>query len=58
MADRKPKAKGVPHATAAPPVEQKPQWERFVDAAQEAGVTDESLDKAVRKLAPLKRSKP
>ena len=59
MADRKPKAKGVPPAKAAPPkrpaVSSPEQFERFIEAAEEAGVTDESLDKAVRKLAPPKK---
>lgn len=55
MADRKPKAKGIPPATAAPPPDEKTQWERFEEAATEAGVTDESLDKAIAKIAPPRR---
>ena len=55
MADRKSKAKGVPPATASPPVREKPQSERFIEAAQEAGVTDEAFDKALTKVAPPKK---
>jgi hypothetical protein len=55
MADRKPKAKGVPPSKAAPPLDQKPQRERFIEAAREAGVTDESFDKALTKVAPPRR---
>lgn len=57
MANRKPKAPRVPPATPPPdqPGEvEKPQFERFLEAAEEAGVTDESLDKALRKIAPPK----
>lgn len=54
MADRKPKAKGVPPSKGEAPVDQKPQSERFIEAAKEAGVTDEGFDKAVRKIAPPK----
>jgi len=57
MADRKPKVKGVPPATAAPPVDQKPQFERFLEAADEVGATSETLDKAVGKIAPPKLKK-
>ena len=56
MADRKPKAKGVPPEPDKAAVE-KPQRERFIDAAREAGVTNETLDKAIEKLAPPKRKK-
>jgi hypothetical protein len=55
MADRKPKAKGVPPSKAAPPLDQKPQRERFIEAAKEAGVTDESFDKAIAKVAPTRK---
>lgn len=57
MADRKPKAKGVPPSKAAPDQPgkaEKPQRERFIEAAQEAGVTDESFEKALTKVAPAK----
>ncbi len=54
MADRKSKAGGVPPKPKEAAVE-KPQRERFIEAAQEAGVTDETLDKAIEKLAPAKR---
>jgi len=60
MADRKPKAKGVPPRKASPPESreaEKPQRERFIEAAREAGVTDEKLEAAVRKIAPPKRKK-
>jgi len=51
MADRKPKTKGVPPPEKEAPLE-KPQRERFIEAARAAGVTDESLEDAVRKIAP------
>ncbi len=53
MADTKPKAGGVPPAPQEAPA-QKPQRDRFVEAAKEVGVTDETLEKAVQKLAPPK----
>jgi hypothetical protein len=43
MADRKPQAKGVPPPEAQEAVE-KPQRERFIEAAREAGVTDEGFE--------------
>lgn len=58
MADRKPKARRVSAGKASPdkPREaEKPQRERFIDAATEAGVTDEAFDKALTKVAPPKR---
>lgn len=57
MADRKPKAKGVPPSTASPSVPEKPQSERFIEAAREAGVTDEGFDRAMKKIAPSKARK-
>lgn len=53
MADSKPKARGVPPSEAKAPLE-KPQRERFIEAAREAGVTDETLEKALEKIAPPK----
>jgi hypothetical protein len=55
MADRKPEDARVPPATASPQVDQKSQRERFIEAAEEAGVTDEGFDKALSKVAPEKR---
>lgn len=54
MADRKPKAKGVPPKPTEAPVE-KPQRERFIEAAAEAGVTDEGFNKALGKIAPARK---
>lgn len=54
MAARKPKTKGIPPPAAAPPAGQS-QRDRFIEAAREAGVTDESLDDAVKKLVPQAR---
>jgi hypothetical protein len=54
MADPKPKAGGVPPPEKEAPVE-KSQRERFIEAASEAGVTDETLPKALEKIAPPKR---
>lgn len=53
MADRKPKAKGVPPEPEKAAME-KPQRERFIEAAREAGVTDEGFDKAIAKVAPTR----
>ena len=58
MADRKPKAKSVPARKASPdqPGEaEKPKRERFIEAAQEAGYTDEGFDKAMGKIVPPRR---
>jgi len=59
MADPKPKARRVPASKASPDQSgeaEKPQRERFIEAARKAGVTDEGMDAAVRKLArPKKR---
>lgn len=58
MADRKPKAKSVPPSKAAkakPEPDERPQRERFIEAAQSAGVTDETFNKALSKVAPAKR---
>lgn len=56
MADTKSKARRIPPKPDKAAVE-KPQKERFIEAATEAGVTDESLEKAMRKVAPPKRGK-
>lgn len=52
MASTKPKTGGAPPEPKEEAVE-KPQRERFIEAAREAGVTDEGLEKAVAKLAPV-----
>ena len=60
MADTKSKARRVPARKASPdqPGEvEKPQRERFIDAARKAGVTDEGFDRALSKVAPPKRKK-
>lgn len=54
MADRKPKAGSVPPKPKEAPLE-KAQRERFIEAAEAAGVTDETFDKAMGKLVPAKR---
>jgi len=54
MADPKPKARRVPPPETKAPVE-KSQRERFIEAARGAGVTDETLPKALEKIAPPKR---
>lgn len=54
MADPKPKARGAPPPETEAPME-KPQRERFIEAAREAGVQDDTLDKALEKIAPPKR---
>lgn len=56
MADPKPKAGRVPPKPKEAAVE-KPQRERFIEAAREAGVTDEKMEEAVRKIAPPKKRK-
>ena len=56
MADTKPKAGRIPPKPKEAEVE-KPQRQRFIDAAREAGVTDDDLEKAVRKIAPAKFKK-
>lgn len=57
MADRKLKARGVPtRKIPSPPKPEKSQSERFIEAAREAGVTDEGFDKALSKVAPPKGS--
>ena len=52
MANTKPKAGSVP--PEAPPTVEKPQRERFIEAATEVGVTDEAFEKAVRKVVSKK----
>lgn len=57
MADQKSKAGRVPPRKVAPDKSGEaeiPQRERFIEAAREAGVTDESFDKALSKVAPAK----
>jgi len=54
MADRKPEAKSVPPPEKEAEME-KSQRERFIEAAHAAGVTDESMKRAIRKVAPPKR---
>lgn len=54
MAGRKPKAAGVPPKPKEAPLE-KPQRDRFIEAATEAGVTDEGFDEALGKVVPPKR---
>jgi hypothetical protein len=57
MADPKPKARRVPASKASPGQSgeaEKPQRERFIEAAREAGVTDEQVERAIRKIAPPK----
>lgn len=39
------------------PEDEKPQKDRFIEAAEEAGVTDEGFDRAMKKLAPPKKPK-
>ncbi len=41
-----------------PKLDEKPQFERFIETARQAGAdeTDEALDRAVRKIAERKRS--
>lgn len=56
MADTKPKARRIPPEPDKAAVE-KPQKERFIEAAEQAGVTEESLEEAVRKVAPPKTRK-
>jgi hypothetical protein len=58
MADPKPKAGRVPARKVASDQSsevEKPQRERFIEAAEEAGVTDEAFDKALIKVAPPKK---
>lgn len=47
MAAKKPPAKG-----------EKPQKERFIDAAKEAGVDAEAFERVMGKVAPPKKPKP
>ena len=54
MADPKPKARSIPPPEKKAAME-KSQRERFIEAAREAGVTDETLPKALEKIAPPKR---
>lgn len=56
MATTKPKVGSVPPKPKETAVE-KPQRERFIDAAREAGVTDETLERAVKKVAPPRKGK-
>ena len=54
MASTKPKAGGVPPRPKEAAVVEKPQRERFIEAATDAGVTDEGMEAALRKVAPPK----
>jgi hypothetical protein len=55
MASPKPKARSAPRKVPDAEKDPRPQKERFIDAARELGVTDETFEKAVRKIAPPKR---
>lgn len=39
------------------PKDEKPQKERFIEAAKEAGVDTEQFDKVMRKILPAKKPK-
>jgi hypothetical protein len=57
MANRKPKAERIPKATPPPDKSEQAensQRERFIEAARDAGVTDEAFDKALTRVAPPK----
>lgn len=59
MADRKSKARGAPKSGAAkakPTPDERSQRERFIEAAESAGVTDETFNKALARVA-LPKSK-
>lgn len=56
MADKKPEAgRAPPKVPKRPAHSSADQRERFIEAAQAAGVTDEGFDKALSKVAPPKR---
>lgn len=61
MADTKPQARRVPARKSSPdqPGEaEKPQRERFIEAAREAGVTEEGFEWAMDKVARPKKHRP
>lgn len=44
-------------AKKPPPKNEKPQRERFIETAREAGVDDDAFERAIKKIAPPKKPK-